>query len=256
MMDRAASIEDHVTCSICMDLYNDPLALPCLHSFCRRCIQGLFSSALVFKCPECRSDVKLGPRGIDDIPKNFQLGGIVDSYKRENVDYRHGRQEARDERSFCTQHRMTCQLMCRTCTESVCLKCIVEKHSGHKLALLSTKRDNQDELTGEVNCYMHNRSHKLYCTDCERLICLECTVNEHCHHSLSNIEESHGYHLVMHSFEIMLTYYNRCCARQLSYLYDQVGNKCAFNYVLFQYLNLHLRLLFSFLSGLKSHQYR
>ena len=45
----ADALEDHVTCSICLGLYNDPLALPCMHSFCRRCLQGIVASSMCLK---------------------------------------------------------------------------------------------------------------------------------------------------------------------------------------------------------------
>ncbi|XP_045200082.2 tripartite motif-containing protein 59-like [Mercenaria mercenaria] len=192
-MERTTSIEHHVTCSICMDLYNDPLALPCLHSFCRRCIQGLFSSALVFKCPECRADVKLGPKGINELPKNFQLAGIVDSYRSENDISRETNSRTRNDRPFCTHHRMTCQLMCTVCKIQICLRCVVEKHSGHKMTFLSTKKESEEASKDDIKCYDHGRLYKLYCCDCNQLTCLECVVRQHCAHSLNSIEEAHGY---------------------------------------------------------------
>lgn len=194
-MERTTSIEEHVTCSICMDLYNDPLALPCLHSFCRRCVQGLFSSSLVIKCPECRDEVKLGSKGIDSLPRNFQLAGIVDSYKRENEELREIRNRHRDDRPFCTQHRMTCQFMCTICKIQICLRCVVEKHSGHKVALTSNKKEDEDSSTNSLKCVEHNRGFKLYCCDCNKLTCLECIVRQHYAHSLSTIEEAYSYNL-------------------------------------------------------------
>lgn len=195
-MDRATSIEDHVTCSICMDLYNDPLALPCLHSFCRRCIQGMFSAALVFNCPECRASVKLGPRGIDELPKNFQLAGIVDTYRNDTEGSRNQRSGNQNSRAFCSQHRMICQLHCKTCKKPVCLKCVIELHSSHKLSLLSAKEDSQESGSIEQLCRDHKRSIKLFCASCEQVVCLECVVYQHSGHHIVSIEETHGYSLV------------------------------------------------------------
>ncbi|XP_060557608.1 tripartite motif-containing protein 59-like [Ruditapes philippinarum] len=194
-MDRSTSIEHHVTCSICMDLYNDPLALPCLHSFCRRCIMGLFSSALVFKCPECRKDVMLGPNGIDELPKNFQLGGIVESYKRENDKGHEGQGRTRNDQPFCAQHRMTCQLMCTSCRAQICIRCMTGKHSGHKVTLMSVLKEGEDSATDGIKCFEHGRQYKLYCSDCSELACLECIAKQHNAHRFSTIEDSYGYNM-------------------------------------------------------------
>ena len=33
--------DDQLTCNVCLDQYTNPKTLPCLHSFCLKCIQPL-----------------------------------------------------------------------------------------------------------------------------------------------------------------------------------------------------------------------
>ena len=33
--------DDQLTCSVCLDQYTNPKTLPCLHSFCLKCIEPL-----------------------------------------------------------------------------------------------------------------------------------------------------------------------------------------------------------------------
>ena len=61
-MAKATSLADslgkHLECAVCLEQYTEPKVLPCLHSFCKRCLQGLLTEkGAVFKinCPTCRS---------------------------------------------------------------------------------------------------------------------------------------------------------------------------------------------------------
>ena len=176
MVDTRSVIEDHVTCSICMDLYQDPVALPCMHSFCRRCLFGIYTSAMILKCPECRKDTKIGNSGIDSLPRNFQLGSIVDIYKKEH------KVVPLPKLPVCAEHKTECEILCETCKHSICLSCIsTQNHSGHKLGV-ATERRTASNQEGKPQCENHSREASLYCKDCDMLICLECFITTHKDH--------------------------------------------------------------------------
>ena len=65
-MAKAASLADtlgkHLECAVCLDQYTEPKFLPCLHTFCKRCLQGLLThERAVWKlvCPTCRSSAQV-----------------------------------------------------------------------------------------------------------------------------------------------------------------------------------------------------
>ena len=37
-------MEEELTCPVCLELYADPLILPCSHSVCKKCLQDIFDS--------------------------------------------------------------------------------------------------------------------------------------------------------------------------------------------------------------------
>ncbi|TFJ97879.1 N(G),N(G)-dimethylarginine dimethylaminohydrolase 2 [Platysternon megacephalum] len=50
-------LREDVTCSICLDVLNDPVSIECGHNFCRGCLAAHWSgvSARGPRCPECRA---------------------------------------------------------------------------------------------------------------------------------------------------------------------------------------------------------
>lgn len=48
-------------CPLCHEMYVNPRLLPCLHTFCKRCLENMVPPrSLSLSCPSCRSDIPLG----------------------------------------------------------------------------------------------------------------------------------------------------------------------------------------------------
>uniref|UniRef100_A0A8C3FI46 RING-type domain-containing protein n=1 Tax=Chrysemys picta bellii TaxID=8478 RepID=A0A8C3FI46_CHRPI len=60
-------LREDVTCSICLDILDDPVSIECGHNFCRGCLSIHWSevSAQGCRCPECRAPCS-GDRMIRD----------------------------------------------------------------------------------------------------------------------------------------------------------------------------------------------
>ena len=75
-------IEEEISCSICGDLFTDLKTIPCLHTFCKRCIERSIESnkkmAAVVCCPLCR--IPLPRDGVESIPTNFTINHLVEIY--------------------------------------------------------------------------------------------------------------------------------------------------------------------------------
>ena len=56
----ANKIPDELVCALCGEMYNDPRLLPCLHTFCRRCLEHTVNPrSATITCHSCRKEVSL-----------------------------------------------------------------------------------------------------------------------------------------------------------------------------------------------------
>ena len=61
-------IEDDLKCGTCLELFQDPRSLPCLHTFCLECIKRTINGSNTFKCPLCRAVHKLSEEKAELLP--------------------------------------------------------------------------------------------------------------------------------------------------------------------------------------------
>ena len=74
-----------ITCPVCLDIFSEPRALPCLHTYCTRCLKGLLrqrgGSAL--SCPECRTQHPVQGGDVTSFQINFLSNSLIDQHDLE-----------------------------------------------------------------------------------------------------------------------------------------------------------------------------
>ncbi|KAL3859262.1 hypothetical protein ACJMK2_009489 [Sinanodonta woodiana] len=80
--DNASSMEEELTCPVCLELYADPLLLPCSHSICKKCIQDIVDNRTKtgkegLDCPSCRKTCALDQEMVSKLPRNLALENVV-----------------------------------------------------------------------------------------------------------------------------------------------------------------------------------
>ncbi|XP_008417580.1 zinc finger protein RFP [Poecilia reticulata] len=76
--------EDQFTCSICLEMFNNPVSTPCGHSFCQSCLSSYWDSrargqaAKVYQCPLCKESFSKRP----ELQINRTLKEITEQFKQ------------------------------------------------------------------------------------------------------------------------------------------------------------------------------
>jgi len=138
-------------CAICSETYDDPRILPCVHTYCFKCIDGFCgrkSPGEKAECPLCRNEFEIPKSGVAGLRKNF----IVEQLK-EVADMSNDRCEG-----SCSGARKPPTLFCVECGRRLCETC-ADSHCRsrsthtHKLVKL-----NEGGEVSELPAKMNKRS--------------------------------------------------------------------------------------------------
>lgn len=70
--------EKHFLCSLCKDVFTEPVTIPCGHSFCLSCLSCYWGRHQSKYCPECKRVFPCRP----DLSVNRILADISDNYRK------------------------------------------------------------------------------------------------------------------------------------------------------------------------------
>ncbi|KAI3375667.1 hypothetical protein L3Q82_003977 [Scortum barcoo] len=70
--------EAQVRCCICLDIFTDPVSIPCGHNFCIDCIEGFWDTKEKSECPLCKEKFRKRP----ELRINKGFAEIVEIFKR------------------------------------------------------------------------------------------------------------------------------------------------------------------------------
>ncbi|KAJ3585462.1 hypothetical protein NHX12_014181 [Muraenolepis orangiensis] len=73
--------EEQVHCSICLDVFTNPVSIPCGHNFCQSCILGYWRTSPSYQCPMCKKSFLKRP----DLSVNTVLREIAQQFKEIRV---------------------------------------------------------------------------------------------------------------------------------------------------------------------------
>uniref|UniRef100_A0A3Q3FPV5 Uncharacterized protein n=1 Tax=Labrus bergylta TaxID=56723 RepID=A0A3Q3FPV5_9LABR len=151
--------EDQFLCSICLDVFNDPVSTSCGHNFCRNCITEHWNMSDQYLCPMCKTVFNTRP----ELHVNTLLSEMVGQFRDK------AQQEASSSSSelqeLCTKHDKPLELFCKTDQTCVCMLCSVLDHKTHELVPLKEeyeeKKAKLEETEAEIQQMIQKRQLKI-----------------------------------------------------------------------------------------------
>ncbi|XP_033982833.1 E3 ubiquitin-protein ligase TRIM69-like [Trematomus bernacchii] len=182
--------EDQFLCSICLDVFTDPVTIPCGHNFCKACISLHWDTKVPYQCPNCKKLFHTRP---DQLVNTFisemaaQFRQSAQQKASSSSSEQHVVKPAKVPCDACTGTRLKALKSCLVCLESYC-----ETHLEPHLTRAGLKKhqliDPEENLEGRM-CVKHDKLLELFCKTDQVCVCMLCTYSDHNKHDVVPLRE-------------------------------------------------------------------
>ncbi|XP_062279307.1 E3 ubiquitin/ISG15 ligase TRIM25-like [Scomber scombrus] len=186
-MATASSVlsEDQFLCSICLDVFTEPVSVPCGHNFCKACISRHWKDKVHCQCPLCKETFNKELK----LCVNTGFREVVENFKQHHVTAKND--------SPVKEGEVPCDIClgikfkaCKTCL--VCLTSYCETHlEPHERVAALVRHELTDPVQNleDKICKKHNRILELNCRDDLTPVCVLCS--EHRAYNTVLLEEEY-----------------------------------------------------------------
>ncbi|XP_067098499.1 E3 ubiquitin-protein ligase TRIM39-like [Osmerus mordax] len=184
--------EEQFLCSICLDVFTDPVTIQCGHNFCMTCITTYWeSSDLLCQCPMCKKTFDKRP----DLFVNTFISEMAAPFRKPVPEKATSWSEKFPTLpvvscDICTGTKLRSLKSCLVCQASYC-ETHLEPHQ-RVTGLKKHKLINPVENLDDRMCQKHERPLELFCRTDQTCVCHFCTEGEHKNHDTALLEEEYG----------------------------------------------------------------
>lgn len=179
--------EDQFLCSVCLDVFTEPVSIPCGHNFCKSCISRHWEGKEQCQCPLCNEKFNKGLK----LCVNTAFREVVEDFKK------HRQETSRDATHLlvqpgqvpcdcCLGNKFRASKTCLVCLASYC-EIHLEPHQRVEALKRHTLTDPVQNLEDKI-CKKHNRILEHFCKNDLTCICDMCT--DHSDHDTVPLEKA------------------------------------------------------------------
>ncbi|XP_056266756.1 E3 ubiquitin-protein ligase TRIM21-like [Pseudoliparis swirei] len=182
--------EDQFLCSVCLDVFTDPVTTPCGHNFCKKCITEHWNVSDRCQCPMCQEVFTTRP----DLRVNTFMSEMVSQFRQST-------QQKASSSSSEQQESRPGEVPCDACTGTKlkalksCLVCLASYCETHLEPHLTASRLKRHQLMDPVEnledrmCLKHDKPLELFCRTDQTCVCMLCTVLDHKMHNVVPLKQ-------------------------------------------------------------------
>ena len=191
------NLHEELSCSVCMSKYTDPKQLPCLHSFCLHCLNGIQRTSGrrdKIACPECRQEFNVPDNGnLSALPTNFRINSLLDVLAIKECSTTGVKCGNCDERTKQSHYCFQCYAF--WCEECIGLHNRIKANKDHYSLALEEFQDQDFEniLRRPTFCAIPGHEKKeieFFCNICKVAICNACALTNHDGHGKILLEQA------------------------------------------------------------------
>ncbi|XP_078138141.1 E3 ubiquitin-protein ligase TRIM21-like isoform X2 [Centroberyx gerrardi] len=170
--------EEQFLCSICLDVFTDPVSIPCGHNFCKNCITQHWDVSVQCQCPMCKEVFKRRPK--------LRVNTFISEMAAQ---FRKSAQMKAIPCDVCTGTKLKALKSCLVCLASYC-ETHLEPHQRIKSMKKHKLIDPVENLEGRM-CKEHDKPLQLFCKTDQMCVCLLCTESDHKSHDIVPLKEEY-----------------------------------------------------------------
>ncbi|CDQ77925.1 unnamed protein product [Oncorhynchus mykiss] len=174
--------EEQFLCSVCLDVFTEPVSTSCGHNFCKACITKYWDRDDLCQCPMCKNTFDKRP----DLFVNTFISEMAAQFRKSLHPDLPGEVPC----DVCTGTKFKALKSCLVCLASYC-EIHLEPHQISQALKRHELIDPVEKLEDRM-CKKHDRPLELFCRSDQMSLCVFCLKADHMTHDTVPLEEERG----------------------------------------------------------------
>lgn len=176
--------EEQLLCGVCLEVFNEPVTVPCGHNFCKVCITQQWDSSVHCHCPTCQE--------VFSSRLELQVNTVISE-----MAHRFRRSANRSAPRVAKPGEVPCDMCPKTKMRALrsCLMCMASYCEAHLKPHMTVPRLKRHQLTEPMQnldsrmCATHEKPLELFCSTDQTCVCMLCPVLDHKSHDMALLKD-------------------------------------------------------------------